>query len=101
MIVNRTPHTVVVGDEVFYPVAPPLRVETKEYDANPIAGVHCVRQETGEPNLPEQGIHYYIVSRSVFEAAPKRADLLVPDTGKGAIRDDSGNVIAVTRLIRR
>ena len=52
----------------------------------------------GQPfPAPELG-KVFIVSSMVQDAMP-RADVLAPDTGPTAIRDDKGNVWAVTRLI--
>ena len=46
---------------------------------------------------PDEGV-VYLVSSMVQEALP-RSDVLAPDTGPTAIRDERGNVWAVTRLI--
>ena len=52
----------------------------------------------GQPfPAPELG-KVFIVSSMVQDAMP-RADVLAPDTGPTAIRDERGNVWAVTRLI--
>lgn len=57
-----------------------------------------VTLSSGQPfPAPEAG-KVFIVSSMVQEAMP-RADVLAPDTGPTAIRDDQGLVWAVTRLI--
>ena len=57
-----------------------------------------VTLSNGQPfPAPELG-KVFIVSSMVQDAMP-RADVLAPDTGPTAIRDEKGNVWAVTRLI--
>ncbi len=57
-----------------------------------------VTLKNGQPfPAPELG-KVFIVSSMVQEAMP-RSDVLAPDTGPTAIRDEKGNVWAVTRLI--
>jgi len=46
---------------------------------------------------PDEGV-VYLVSSMVQEAMP-RSDVLAPDTGPTAIRDEKGQVWAVTQLI--
>jgi hypothetical protein len=45
-----------------------------------------------EPN------HYYIVSALFKQLYPNRSDLLVPDTGKTAVRDGKGQIDYVVRF---
>lgn len=51
---------------------------------------------------PEPGV-YYIVSALVLsalrESGSTRRDVIAPDTGPTAVRDEKGNVIGVTRFI--
>ncbi len=57
-----------------------------------------VTLSNGQPfPAPELG-KVFIVSSMVQDAMP-RADVLAPDTGPTAIRDEKGQVWAVTRLI--
>ncbi len=57
-----------------------------------------VTLSNGQPfPAPELG-KVFIVSSMVQDAMP-RADVLAPDTGPTTIRDEKGNVWAVTRLI--
>jgi hypothetical protein len=47
---------------------------------------------------PEDGV-YYIVSRVTMEYIPfNREDIFCVDTGPTAVRDENGQVIAVTQL---
>jgi hypothetical protein len=107
MIKNLTPHSVKVkrpnGEEVIFPpegIVP--RVETIETPSESVEGIPTVTRKMGQMvGLPDpcEGV-FYLVSSLVFEAS-ERTDLLAPDTGKTCVRDEKGNIVAVTRLIRR
>ena len=107
MIINCTPHPVTVRlaegtDRTFTPSGIIPRVATVEIQADSLDGIPCVSQSTGEvEGLPAvaEGT-FFIVSALVFGASA-RVDLIAPDTGKGAIRDSQGRILAVTRFIRR
>jgi hypothetical protein len=66
-----------------------------------LAGVPIAKTEFMKiMNLPdpEDGT-YYIVSRIAMDYVPfKREDVFCVDTGPTAIRDENGQVIAVTQL---
>jgi len=106
-IKNLTPHPIRVrkpdGFEVVFPpegIIP--RVETIETPSAEVEGIPTVTRRMGQVvGLPpfEEGV-FFIVSSLVFEAS-ERTDLLCPDTGKTCIRDEHGNIIAVTRFVRR
>jgi hypothetical protein len=107
MFINLTPHQITIQvDEclglTFPGAATPARVQMIEGPADSIGDIPAVTSRPG----PVTGIPgarpgtYYIVSRIVFDAAPWRKDLVAPDTGTTAIRE-AGQVIAVTRLVRR
>lgn len=102
-LINCTPHEITIGD-INIPASGILpRVETIETEASiPDLDFPIVTQTTGEvEGLPEsEDGTMYIVSRMVFEASD-RFDLLVPDTGKTAVRDNNGRILGVTRMIRR
>ena len=62
----------------------------------PIAETHFESIE----NLPdpEEGV-YYIVNRVTMDFVPfDREDILCVDTGPTAIRDEGGQVVAITQL---
>ena len=63
----------------------------------------AVKNHTPVENLPDNdtGQRWFIVSRMVFEAAPERSDLLAPDTGPSAVRDESGRILGVTQFVAR
>jgi hypothetical protein len=63
-----------------------------------------VKEDITFSNLPHpQAGVYFIVSQFIFNEAEKkldRNDLLCPDTGQSAVRDEKGEIINITRLIR-
>ena len=104
--INLTPHEIKIiteGGELSIPPSGTIaRVKTIERDAGTLAGIPVVSRQFGEvENLPdpEEGIAY-IVSALVLEAAKGRDDVYAPDTGPTAIRNESGQIMAVTRLIK-
>lgn len=109
MIINCTPHPIVIGSTTFEPSGILPRVSTIETVSVPIeefVGGHkvfeTVTQRTGDVTglpAPVQGT-FLIVSGMVF-AASDRQDLIAPDTGKSAVRDDKGHIVAVTRFLRK
>jgi hypothetical protein len=46
---------------------------------------------------PEDGV-IYITSSLVAGKLPSRPDVLAPDTGPTAVRDENGHIVAVNRL---
>lgn len=106
-IINLNKHDIiiVVGGErhVFPPSGSIANVATKDVEADCAGGFPCVVVEYGEiTGLPEPKANtYYIVNMLVLERAPaNRTDLLAPDTGPSAIREN-GQVKAVTRFKRK
>lgn len=107
--VNLTPHAITVrtpdGDKVFSPSGTVARVGSMPGALlDTIDGVPCYSAPvwgdvTGLPD-PADGVAY-IVSGLVASRV-SRPDVYSPATGPtdGAIRDDRGQIIAVTRLIR-
>lgn len=79
----------------------PCRVETEQIIIGKICGVPIAKTQFKKlVNLPEQEDGtYYIVSRICMDYLPfKREDVFCVDTGSSAIRDESGQVVAVTQL---
>jgi len=106
MIENLTPHPIVVRgieeETVFPPSGVIPRVGTIETPSQAIEDIPTVTQAMGTvEGLPEaeEGI-FLLVSAMVFNASDRR-DLIAPDTGKGAIRDKKGRILAVTRFVRK
>lgn len=112
---NLTPHDIVIydayksqilrtipaeKDENGKPIF--IRVNQEFTDKDPIDGIPvALTRYTDVAGLPdpEPGV-YLIVSILVVQAmAGKRHDLLSPDTGGGAVRDDKGQIIGTTRFL--
>lgn len=108
VVVNHTPHPIVYqrpdGTRTTMPASRTTpRVSTVERPDDPVGEFACVTQQAGDvEGLPAAAPGVFrIVSRMVFDAAPERCDLICPDTGAGAVRDDKGRILAVTRFVRR
>ncbi len=105
-IVNCTPHPITIKtvekETTFQPSGILPRVAVVQDQAQPISGFTCVTSKTGEvEGLPESEQNtFYIVSGMVF-GATNRKDLIAPDTGKTASRNEKGHIIAVTRFLRK
>ena len=104
-MINLTPHEIVIrtsrGDIVLPPSGIVARVATAEVDAGTFGpeAIPVVRRTLGDvTGMPEAGVPC-IVSAMVAAAVPGRASVFAPDTGSTAIRNESGHVVAVTRLV--
>ena len=79
----------------------PCFVKTQQRIIGKVAGIPIAEtQFESIENLPdpEEGV-YYIVSRISMDFIPfSREDVFCVDTGPTAIRDDNGQVVAVTQL---
>ena len=79
----------------------PCFVKTKQRIIGKVAGIPIAEtQFESIENLPEpeEGV-YYIVSRISMDFIPfDREDVFCVDTGPTAVRDESGQVVAVTQL---
>ncbi len=104
-MLNLTQHEIRLitpkGEFTFPPSGVIARVETIETVIGqcPITDAPIVRREKGMPvGLPEAGT-VCLVSSMVLEACPGRAGVFAPDSGKTAIRNEKGHVVAVTQLV--
>lgn len=109
-IINLTPHkiTVITEDEnlnphvhEFPPSGTVARVASNQTEVMRVNTIPVVKTEFGEvENLPEpQEDTIYIVSSLVAQAlAGKRSDIVAPDTGPTAYRDEEGRIVAVRRF---
>ena len=100
--VNLIGHDITISGHATLPKCDnPCRVETQQMSIGKLAGVPIAKTEFMKiMNLPdpEDGT-YYIVSRIAMDYVPfKREDVFCVDTGPTAIRDENGQVIAVTQL---
>lgn len=78
------------------------KVDPLEKDAPPMGSIPCITRAWGDvQNLPEpkEGV-VYIVNSVVLAQVPHRDDVVAPDTGSTAHRNDKGQVVAVTRFVR-
>jgi hypothetical protein len=95
MIVNLTPHTIKVvnsDNEIIreYPSQGIARVATTAEVIDEIDGIQVVRTKFGAiQGLPEpDGESIFIVSMVVAQAVSERQDIIAPDTGPTAYREN-------------
>ncbi len=111
MFVNLTPHPVTIRksdgtDHTILPSGSVARVDTIEEPLPEIEGVPAIRRRWGEiqtGTFMETG-KTYIVSSIVLSALRESTGwgqcMVAPDTGETAIRDEKGQIQAVTRVVR-
>jgi len=106
VFVNKTPHSITVqtvdGVMVIEPSFPPARVGQSYLPAGEVDGIpvqHSVFGEVENLPEPEEGVTV-IVSAMVAQQCSGRADVVAPDTGASAIRDDAGRIVAVRGFVR-
>jgi hypothetical protein len=103
-MINLTPHPITIrrpdgSQSTLQPSGAVARVATTESAVGTLDGVPVVARSTGAAQgLPEEGA-LCIVSAMVLAAVPGRRGVYAPDTGPTAIRDERGQVVAVTRLV--
>lgn len=103
---NLTSHVIIVcaldgTDHTFLPYGVVARVEMWEtvVGACPVTGAPIIRRTAGDTvALPKEGTPC-IVSAMVAASWRGRAGVFAPDTGPTAIRDEHGQIVAVTRLV--
>ena len=100
--VNVIGHDITISGHATLPKSDnPCRVETEQMIIGKLAGIPIVKTNFIKiVNLPEpeDGV-YYIVNRIAMDFVPfNREDVFCVDTGPTAIRDQSGQVVAVTQL---
>lgn len=101
--INLTPHSLTVEGLGVIPVSGQIaRVETRRCCVGSINGARLVSQTFGEvQNLPapREGV-VYVVSALVLSAlAGKRRDVVAPDTGADAVREN-GQIVAVKGFVQ-
>ncbi|MGL5316784.1 MAG: hypothetical protein ACRC92_26240 [Peptostreptococcaceae bacterium] len=111
MIVNTTPHPIVIKSGGKTTIFPPnkdfaTRVSSYESEVESTLPFATVTQTFGEiVGLPKEEVEgvWYIVSAMVLSANKNstnpRKDLLAPNTGTTAIRDENGRIVAVTSFV--
>lgn len=104
-IKNLTPHDITIrteaGDQVVPASGIVARVSPVEVEAGSVGGVPVVQRTWGAvQGLPEpDGETVFIVSSLVLDQVQGRSDVVAPDTGSTAVRDDAGRIVAVTRFV--
>ncbi len=103
-MLNLTPHPITIrrpdGVEVTFPPSGTVaRVNTVERGISTFDGVPVIVRTMGNATgLPEEGVPC-LVSAMVLAAVPGRTHVYAPDSGPTAIRDERGQIVAVTRLV--
>ena len=111
-IINCTPHPCVVYSDSKViatieasGILPRVSVCEEVHPQNSRFPFPVVKSVLGKvENLPENddGDKIFIVSRMVLDAAPNdRKDLIAPDTGRSAVRDEKGHILGVTQFVGR
>lgn len=105
-IINLTPHQIKVktpeGEKTIEPSGDVARLSPVERSAGSINGIPIKKRDWGKPSgLPApKDKTYYVVSSIILSALPNRKDIIAPDTGKEAVRDDQGRIQAVKSFIK-
>lgn len=105
---NLTPHAIKVvredGCETVFQPDPqgPARVSVRTETLPAIVGFRLQQQAFGQvENLPEYDENtVLVVSALVLAQCKDRTDVVAPDTGRDAIRNDAGHVVAVRGFVR-
>jgi acetyl-CoA carboxylase carboxyltransferase component len=100
--INLTPHAISVEGLGTFPASGEVaRVSTVCTVVGEVAGIAAYKQSFGDvvglPSPIEGTV--YIVSGMVISAVIGRSDVVAPDTGSTAIRDEKGHIIAVRNFI--
>lgn len=100
--INLTPHAICVDGLGTFPASGKVaRVSIEQVAVGEVAGIVAYKQSAGLvvglPS-PEEGT-IYIVSGMVVSAIAGRNDVVAPDTGDSAIRNEKGHIVAVKNFI--
>lgn len=105
--INLTPHALTVIDtsgveHVFEPSGQLARVSSSQVHLPEIGGFAVAQTQwgavTGVPD-PEDGV-VYIVSALVLAHCADRPDVVGPDTGPTAVRNEKGHIVAVRGFVK-
>jgi hypothetical protein len=103
--INLTPHPITVinqdGESVTFSSQGVARVSVRTETMPSVGGFRLQKQVFGEvENLPDatEGV-VFIVSGMVLSQCKNRADVVAPDTGRDAVRNDQGQIIAVKGFV--
>lgn len=105
--INLTPHALTVIDaagveHVFEPSGQLARVSSSQEKLPDVGGFAVARTVwgavTGVPD-PKEGV-VFIVSALVLAHCADRPDVVGPDTGPTAVRNDKGHIVAVRGFVK-
>lgn len=105
-MLNLTPHAITVrlsdGSERTYPPSGTVaRVSTYETSAANVDGIPTAYRRTGKvEGLTLPVTQPVLVSGMVLAELTGVDNVFAPDSGSSAIRDERGQIVAVTRLVR-
>lgn len=105
-MLNLTPHAITIRlpdgtDRTFPPSGTVARVTTFETSALSVDGIPTVYRRTGNvEGLTLPLTQPVLVSSMVLAELPGADNVFAPDSGPTAIRDERGQIVAVTRLVR-
>jgi len=109
MIVNLTPHPISLANEageVTETIAPhpagPARCKTQSVPTGrDVEGVKVFRNTFGNVEglpAPTEGFSYIVSSIVLAAVDDSRVDVVAPDTGPTAVRDENGRILAVRQF---
>ena len=106
-IINLTPHAIVIeksdGTHISIPATTPsARIQQQNVASADIDGIAVSDVVYGAVEyLPEPAPDtVYVVSAMVAQQCRGRTDVVAPDTGSSAIRDEAGRIVAVRGFVR-
>jgi len=105
-MLNLTPHAITIRlpdgtDRTFPPSGVVARVVTFETSGLSLDGIPTVYRKTGNvEGLTLPLTQPVLVSSMVLAELPGADAVYAPDSGPSAIRDERGQIVAVTRLVR-
>ena len=104
-LINLTPHPITIQPSGAQPITIPVsgriaRLDSSQETDASVVGVPVVTTRFGRViGLPEPSPNKVYIVSSLVAQHVRRPDVLAPDTGPTAIRQD-GQIVAVTRLQR-
>lgn len=106
-LINLTPHNINVidGDGILTtipPTTPAARITTSYKLVGHVNGfpINVAVYDLDAENLPEPAEDTMYIVSTIVASTIKRQDLIAPDTGKTAVRDESGQIVAVRGFVQ-
>lgn len=105
-LINLTSHSIVIYKEdgtqiTIPPSGMTLRLNEHDILIGNIDGIPLIRRTYSINNLPprEEGTIYIVSSIALAFVPEDRIDIVAPDTGKGAVRDNLGKIIGTKAFL--